>query len=368
MARSKKVVAFLFNYEGFNAEAQNLWENIQFVRDGGFIPFVIGPDSRVMQQSEAAGYRTCTITQLRYRKNPARYIVGLFKLVRLLRREKPDVLHIYYRSGMHSMGILAKRLSRIDMKIVRTRGTATPIRPNLGNRILYNRNTLLTIVPSERERQQLIDFGLPETKVETVHFPLDVEHYNPSRYYPAECRRKFGIKDELCLVHIGRFEPIKGHKWLIKAAEILNDHGLRFTLLLAGNTKYPHFREIKPFIRNNIRLLGWVEDVAELIAAADIGVISSIGSEANSRIALEYMAMKKPVVSTNVGILPDLIPDRGILVQHNDAQALADGILEMSVINRDKLGEQGYEYVHENFERNTIRKQFLQIYRKILQD
>ncbi len=366
MARPE--LAFLFNYDGYNAEAQNLWENIRFAHEAGYECIVIGPTSRVIQQSGKIGIRVYPIDQLAFHNNPVRHLVGLTRLMQVIRAERPDVLHIFYRSAMHSMGILANWLTGSRTTIVRTRGTATPIRHNLGNRILYQNNTKLTIVPSERERKELLDFGLPPDRVETLHFPLDTEHFDFARYDRDTLRKKHGIGDEFCLVHIGRFEPIKGHEYLLRAAKMLEQEGFDFTLLLVGNTDYPHFREVESMIGGRVRLVGWIEDVAELIAASDAGVISSIGSEANSRVALEFMAMKKPLVTTDAGILPDIVPGHGIVVPHSDPKALADGIRKLASSDRKAMGETGFRYVHEHFECEVIRKRFLQIYKNILQD
>ncbi len=366
MARRK--IAFLFNYEGYNAEAQNLWENLQFAHEAGYECVVLGPKSRVTKQAREIGIKVVESRYICSRKSPVNHIIGLAEIIKILRRQKPDVLHIYYRSIMHSLGILANWLTGSCTTVIRTRGTATPIRRNLGNRILYQSNTHLTIVPSDRERKQLLDFGLPEDRVATLHFPLDTEHFNLEKYNREAARKKLGIGDEFCLVHIGRFEPIKGHMYLLEAAKILESEGFNFTLLLVGNTDYPHFDEVKPMINGRVRLAGWADDVAELIAASDAGVISSIGSEANSRVALEFMAMRKPLVTTDAGILPDIIPGHGIVVQHSDAQALADGIRRIAASDRIAMGDKGYNYVHEHFERDVIQARFLQIYRNILQN
>ncbi len=366
MARRK--IAFLFNYDGYNAEAQNLWENIRFAHEAGYECIVVGPPSRVIQQSGKVGIRVYPIEQLAFHNNPVRHLTGLIKLLSVIRIERPDVLHIFYRSAMHAMGIIANRLTGNRMMIVRTRGTATPVRRNLGNRILYQNDTHLTIVPSERERKQMRDFGIPPDRVETLHFPLDTEHFDPNRYNRDELRKKYGVHDEFCLAHIGRFEPIKGHQYLLEAAKILEREGFDFTLLLVGNTDYPYFQKVESMIGGNVRLVGWIEDVAELIAASDAGVISSIGSEANSRVALEFMAMKKPLVTTDAGILPDIIPGHGIVVPHSDAKKLADGIRKLARSDMKTMGERSFEFVHQHFERDVIRSRFLQIYRNILQD
>jgi glycosyltransferase involved in cell wall biosynthesis len=65
--------------------------------------------------------------------------------------------------------------------------------------------------------------------------------------------------------------------------------------------------------------------VAACVSALDIGVVASLWSEAIARSALEIMAADRPLVSTNVGVMPDLV-DPAVLVDPENAEALAKAI------------------------------------------
>ena len=76
-------------------------------------------------------------------------------------------------------------------------------------------------------------------------------------------------------------------------------------------------------MENNVTITGKVPDVAACLSALDVGVVASLWSETIARAALEIMACDRPLVSTSVGVMPDLLP-ASALVPPGDVDALAD--------------------------------------------
>ena len=72
-----------------------------------------------------------------------------------------------------------------------------------------------------------------------------------------------------------------------------------------------------------VTITGKVPDVAACLSALDAGVVASLWSETIARAALEIMACGRPLVSTSVGVMPDLLP-ASALVPPGDVDALAD--------------------------------------------
>jgi len=78
---------------------------------------------------------------------------------------------------------------------------------------------------------------------------------------------------------------------------------------------------------SHVHFTGWRDDVAEMLALADVFVLPS-ESEGFGRVLVEAMAMGRPVVATNVGGIPDIVLDgeTGLLVEPANAAALADAV------------------------------------------
>lgn len=175
---------------------------------------------------------------------------------------------------------------------------------------------------------------------------------------------------------LARYDPIKGHHYLLRAArQLLDAPGAPpFTLVFSGLRENAH----KAKIAAEVEALGlashteWPPDggpVEAVLGSLDIGVVSSIGSEEVSRIALEYMAAGIPVVATAVGGLPEIVgPGAGRLVPPRDAPALAAALRELAAdpALRARLGAGGRAKVRAEYDVRVVCGRLDAIYREAL--
>ncbi|GHV51947.1 hypothetical protein FACS1894168_4140 [Deltaproteobacteria bacterium] len=125
---------------------------------------------------------------------------------------------------------------------------------------------------------------------------------------------------------VGRFDAVKGQKKLLEAFARLAGSNLR--LVLAGfDTASCGGEDLRALARElgvekKILFPGRVDDIRALMNALDIGVVASIGSETIARVALEMMACGVPLISTRVGVMPDLL-EAEALVPPGDAAAMS---------------------------------------------
>jgi glycosyltransferase involved in cell wall biosynthesis len=137
----------------------------------------------------------------------------------------------------------------------------------------------------------------------------------------AAARARLGVDSDAYVVAlIGRLAPEKGHRVLFEAAR-----GLRVTLLLAGDG--PLRKTLADSALDlDARFLGYLEDVREVFAAADVIALPSL-REGLPLTALEALAVGRCVVASAVGELPDLLADgAGVLVPPGDPVALSDAL------------------------------------------
>jgi glycosyltransferase involved in cell wall biosynthesis len=157
--------------------------------------------------------------------------------------------------------------------------------------------------------------------------PVAAPTLPPPRRARAEVREELGISDEQPLVlSVGRLHPQKRHDLLIKAAARWNSLRPAPVVAIAGSG--PSFLALTNLIQTSrapVLLLGHRTDVADLLEAADIAVVSS-DWEARQLFAQEAMMAGLPLVATGVGGLPELVGDAALLVPPGDVDALASSV------------------------------------------
>jgi glycosyltransferase involved in cell wall biosynthesis len=213
---------------------------------------------------------------------------------------------------------------------------------------------------------------------ETVYNGIDLARFDPG-LAGGKIRSEFKVgRDTKLIGTIGHFAPLKGYEELINAMGEIVREGYDVKLVLVGDDIYPHSKSYKEKLlsladstglRDRIILAGFREDIPELLAAFDIFVLPS-RSEGFGRVNLEAMAMGKPVISTNIGGIPEVVLDgvTGILVPPGDSQALSQAI--MTLLNdphlRESMRREGRKRAEERFTLRGHVQRIQEIYGEIL--
>lgn len=223
------------------------------------------------------------------------------------------------------------------------------------------RRTSKIIAVSASLKENLVNTeGIDPEKVVVIHNGIDLDQWcqrQPRR------RAQFGVGDgEILIAAVGRLVDWKGHAVLIKAMRELVAEKRRVKVVIAGDG--PRRSVLEGLVTTHglgehVCLLGYIDDVRPLLAAADIFVLPSL-NEPFGTVLLEAMAAGLPIVATNGGGVPEIITERvGLLVPSNDAQALAKGLkcLIDDSVYRERLGQAALADVKARFSlRQTIEK------------
>jgi glycosyltransferase involved in cell wall biosynthesis len=209
-------------------------------------------------------------------------------------------------------------------------------------------------------------------KLRVVYNGIDQDFFNPALYDADKIRTGFGVRpDQPVISVIGRLHSSKNHDDLLKATRTLVERWPDLQVLVVGDG--PLEEEIKGRIDElglelNVRLLGYMEDVREVLAASDLMVLPS-EHEAFGRAVVEAMLMEKPVVATNVGGLPELItPETGLLVPTGCPDELGDAIKSV-IIDRNRgieMGIRGRERAVALFSLDRYVEQMKQVFEELL--
>jgi glycosyltransferase involved in cell wall biosynthesis len=259
---------------------------------------------------------------LHARRRPVRALVAL---VRAMRAERPDVV-VTRGYNAEALGRIAAALTRVPRAVVWVHN-ATDITPRGQVRPVVDR--LLEPVTSayygvaHAQRPYLVDhLGHPAEKVEIIHNGVD-----PALFAPGAPAGAMTIG----IVAVLREE--KDHATLLRAMRMVVDEVPEAHLLVIGDGPLrPALEELarRLGITGNVTFAGSRSDVAALLPALDVAVLSST-TECFPMAVLEAMACGVPVVGTAVGGVPEMIEDgvTGHLVPPRHPRAMADALVKV---------------------------------------
>lgn len=194
----------------------------------------------------------------------------------------------------------------------------------------------------------------------------------------ANIRKELGIdKTAIILFMASDIYPLKGQLDLLKAVFNIMKHSNVVHLLLAGETldgqdnSKRYYDDMKKYINknklmNNVHLLGWRNDIPDLLNQTDI-YISTSYSESLPTTIREAMKYSKPVIATNVGGTPELITNNlnGYLFDPGNYNLLSDFLLVLidNQSLREKMGIFGKKVIDKKF---SSRKYILEFEKMII--
>ena len=268
-----------------------------------------------------------------------RDLKALIALYRLMRRERPQIVHTHAaKPGV--LGRVAARLAGVPV-VVHTfhghilHGYHGPLMSWLLRRMerMLAHLSDRIIAVSEQVKQDLVRYGVaPPEKICVIPLGLELDPFLESDVHPGALRRELGIASDAPLVGIvGRVFPIKNHRLFLEAAALVAAKEPRARFVVVGDgTLRPDMEVLAGQLGIGERTIftGWRRDLPRVYADLDVLVVSS-DNEGTPVSAIEAMASGCPVVATRVGGLPDLIEDGevGHLVAARDAEAMAGAIL-----------------------------------------
>ena len=281
----------------------------------------------------------------------------ILNLTTYLHKEEVDILNVH-QSHDHILGGVAARRSNTSVVVIRTDHKRNPISPHPGNRLLISKLTDGMITFSERARRENAEhFGLPLDRVARINPALDLDRYLPERKF-KDMRSIFGIgKDDVVIGMVARFQKYRRTEVFLEAVQVIAKEFPKFKVLLVGRSSQMEESVIQPMKRLGIE--PWVvlggyqtEDYLDTLACMDIFVFLMAGSDGTARALREAMAMGKPTIVADRGILPELVEDgvSGFVVK-DSPEALSEAALQLLRYPelRRKMGEAAYEKAHQEF-------------------
>ena len=307
-------------------------------------------------------------------QNPFKLIQSYFQLKNLLATENIQIVNAH-RSEGYPLYAFAKR-SLASFRLIRTRGASRKVKPHWPNQILHGKWTDALIIPgkvvAERDLQGI---DLPENSPHLIHYPIDILETSLLETQD-NYRKQFNIpENHQVLAVVGRIRQEKGHLLLAKSFQLLlEDFPKTILLILYRDTPddLPEMLELQNRIRelgieDKVRFDSEREDIRQLMAFADGGVVSSIDSEVICRVAVEFFSVGTPVAAMPTGCLPEIILEgvNGSLADEPTALSLKKAMARM-LDNLPQLSEGAREDAETRFDPETMLKKTIHVFRQTL--
>ena len=242
------------------------------------------------------------------------------------------------------------------------------------NRLLLRRNDRLVGVGGAVRRALIENEGLPSERVEVVYNGVDLNSLaSPSENARQRIRSEFGFgESDFVVVQVARLHELKDHQTALLAIEEARKTVTNIRLLIVGDGDKRNAIEKEISERNlgaNAALAGTRSDVADLLAASDAFLMSSI-SEGIPLTIIEAMAAGLPVVSTAVGGIPEMIDHgkSGFLAEPKDHSALARALsrLQQQPALCRAVADAGRDVANRQFSQCGMLNGYGRIYEEML--
>jgi glycosyltransferase involved in cell wall biosynthesis len=184
----------------------------------------------------------------------------------------------------------------------------------------------------ERERSLLGSAKENDLKCRLIYPIIDETPLgNVAARDPAAVRRKIGIaNDRPVFTIVGRIDKLKGHRLALDAAARINAGGLRINLLIVGASGAERVLGEDDLRRDYVKYLDYYEPIEDIWSVSDFFLIPSL-SEGTPLVLVEYLALGKPVIASDISGNSELITDgwNGRLFQTGSVEDLAKKIEEV---------------------------------------
>ncbi|MHB1001846.1 MAG: glycosyltransferase [Armatimonadota bacterium] len=294
----------------------------------------------------------------------------VFKLYKIIKKMKPDIVHLHSRRGADILGGIAARLAGVP-GIVLSRRIDNPVRPGLVSHLKYCILCNKIIAISNGVYDALIQGGVDKDKVVCVRSAVDSPVYMVDR--KPGLRTELGIPDgALVLGIIAQLIERKGHRYLLDAMPNILARFPQTVLLILGQGQMQSKIEeqVKSLgIEKNVIFGGFRNDIPYVLQELDLLVHPAM-MEGLGVAILQAMSAGLPVVASGVGGIPEAVRDgiNGITVPPADTKALEDAIIKLlgDPVLRKEMGDVGRRIVVDEFSVECMVDGVLDVYRDIL--
>jgi glycosyltransferase involved in cell wall biosynthesis len=309
------------------------------------------------------------------------------RIKEIIREYKPDIVHTHASKA----GALGRKAA-IELKvpiIVHTFhghvfhsyfGKVKTLLFKTIERRLARRSTGIIAISELQKKELVLDHKISTDKKTTI-IPLgfDLNRFHDDlEFKRAKTRKEFNIDDqEIAIAIVGRLAPIKNHTLFLDVIERISQKTSKnLAVFIVGDGSEREFiknrivsMDLGPTIR--IVMTSWIKDIGTFNAGMDIMCLTS-NNEGTPVSLIEAQAANIPVISTDVGGVRDVIDDgvTGFVVPKKSVDDFAEKLLLLieDEKKREKMSQNGWNFVEHKFHYTTLVSNVETYYRKLLNE
>lgn len=294
------------------------------------------------------------------------YLIEACILKQICSEKKIDHIHAHFGTNTAMVALLCRRLGGPSYSFT-VHGPEEFDDPDGLALVEKVKNSRFAVVVSSYGRSQLMRYCHPKdwTKIHVIHCTVD-QHFVQGN----EIDFPLGPR----LISVGRLSSQKGQFLLLEALSQLKGEGICFEMVLVGDGEMRSLIEQRIHdlgLGEDVTLTGWLdgEQVKEEILASRALILPSF-AEGLPVVIMESFALKRPVLSTYVAGIPELVEhgQNGWLIPAGSVEALADAlkkVLKTSVNELYTMGQQGAIRVAADFHDMTEAKRLVKIFSSV---
>ena len=330
----------------------------------GYTNAVISNGGRLVDNvlDDEGKHITCDVCS----KNPFTFLTRVLKLHKILKQEKPDIIHVH---------------SRIPAWLVKFANKKTPVVSTIhGFNSVSRYSKVMTkaskvIAVSQAIKDYIIKhYQTDEKKISVISPGVDVEKLNAKnldKEFIQNFKKKHGLQDKFVITSIGRITQLKDYETLIKATTIAKKKLSNLKVLIVGGVrsdKENYFKNLQKLVKKlglqeKIIFTGNQNKMNEIYHLSDVVVSSSKKPESFGLSVAEALCLETPVIASNHGGIVDIvIPEKtGWLFTPENEQQLADCLIRAKNHQLVNLSS----HIEENFSLEQTMKKIIEIYKQI---
>lgn len=292
------------------------------------------------------------------------------RLVGLIKRCRPDIIHLHSRAGADVLGGLAARSQGVPAVLSRRVDNPEPRWLVAWKYRLFDR----VIAISEGIGRVLLAGGLPPRKLRIVRSAVLTEPF-AQRCERAQVATALGLgPNELWVGVVAQLIPRKGHRFLLAALPSLVAEFPQLRVIFFGQG--PLADELQRLVYSaalskHVRFAGFRQDLPSCLPCLDL-LVHPATMEGLGVALLQAASAGVPIVASRVGGVPEAVTDgvTGLLVPPADAIALAGACraLLVDAVERRRMGSAGQARMRAEFSTSAMVAGNLAVYRELLSD